>query len=137
MGKDTTVRVADVETAGGEKASGITLGGTEGYISRVANGQEDFVIFNTHDGFLQFYGVGNQFICEAWFNSDGRRAYGIINPNCTNAERVDLVTPYGQFTPRGKDILSLAQLKTAVQEYFLNVHEADFLAKIPHEDLDM
>ena len=95
------------------------------------------MIFNSHDGFFQFYGIENQFICEAWFNLNGRRAYGLINPNCTNTERVELVTPFGKFTPRERDIISLEQLKTAVREYFSNLEEADFLAKIPHEEIEL
>ena len=48
-----------------------------------------------------------------------------------------LVTPFGQYTPRKLDILSLEQLKTAVHEYFSNLEEEDFLAKVPHEKLKM
>jgi len=39
--------------------------------------------------------------------------------------------------PRERDIISLKQLKTAVWEYFSNLEEADFLAKVPHEKLEM
>ena len=95
------------------------------------------MIFESHDGFFQFYGVGDQFICEAWFNLGGRRAYALINPDCTNTERVDLVTPFGKYTPRERDIISLEQLQIAVREYFSNLEEADFLAKIPHEVIEM
>ena len=54
-----------------------------------------------------------------------------------NTERVKLVTPFGEYTPREMDIISLKQLKTALYEYFSNLEEADFLAKVPHEKLDM
>lgn len=127
----------DVETASGEKTERITFEEADYYISLVAEGKENHVIFESHDGFFQFYGVGDQFICEAWFNLGGRRAYALINPDCTNTERVDLVTPFGKYTPRERDIISLEQLQIAVREYFSNLEEADFLAKIPHEVIEM
>ncbi|MCI8403214.1 MAG: hypothetical protein HFI38_14175 [Lachnospiraceae bacterium] len=135
--KTGVLRVPDVETASGKKIERIVLKESDYYISLVAEGKEDFVIFKSHDGFFQFYGIGNQFVCEAWFNLGGRRAYALINPDCTNTERVDLVTPFGEYTPRELDIISLEQLKTAVYEYFSNLEETDFLAKVPHERMEM
>lgn len=135
--KTGVLRVPDVETASGEKTERIVYKESDHYISLVAQGDEDFVIFKSHDGFFQFYGIGNQFICEAWFNLNGRRAYALVNPDCTNTERVKLVTPYGKYTPRERDIISLEQLKTAVYEYFSNLEETDFLAKVPHERMEM
>ncbi len=135
--KTGVLRVPDVETASGGKIEKIVLKESDDYISLVAEGKEDFVIFNSHDGFFQFYGVGNQFVCEAWFNLGGSRAYAMINPDCENTERVKLVTPFGQYTPRERDIISLEQLKTAVYEYFSNLEEADFLAKVPHEKMKL
>ena len=135
--KTGILRVPDVETASGKKMEKVIFKEADYCISLVAEGKEDFVIFQSHDGFFQFYGVDNQFICEAWFNLGGRRAYGLINPHCTNTNRVNLVTPFGQYTPRERDIISLEQLKAAVEAYFSNLEEADFLAKVPHEELEM
>lgn len=135
--KTGVLRVPDVETASGEKIERIIYKESDYYISLVADGKEDFVIFSSHDGFFQFYGVGDQFVCEVWFNLGGRRAYALINPDCANTKRVNLVTPFGQYTPRERDIISLEQLKTAVREYFSNLEEADFLAKVPHEKMEM
>lgn len=135
--KTGVLRVPDVETASGEKTERIVLKEAEHYISLVAVGKEDFVIFQSHDGFLQFYGVDDRFVCEAWFNLNGRRAYALINPDCANTERVSLVTPFGRYTPRERDIISLKQLKAAVQAYFSNLEEADFLAEVPHEKMEM
>lgn len=135
--KTGMLRVLDVETASGEKIQSIVFKESDNYISLVAEGKEDFVIFKSHDGFFQFYGVGNQFVCEAWFKLGGSRAYALVNPDCTNTERVNLVTPFGRYTPREMDIITLEQLKTAVYEYFSNLEEADFLAKVPHEKMEM
>ena len=137
MPKTGVLRVPDVETASGEKTERITFEEADYYISLVVEGKENHVIFESHDGFFQFYGVGDQFVCEAWFNLGGRRAYALINPDGTNTERVDLVTPFGKYTPREREIISLEQLQTAVREYFSNLEEADFLAKIPHEEMEM
>lgn len=42
-----------------------------------------------------------------------------------------------QYTSWELDIISLKQFKTAVHEYFSNLEEADFLAKVSHEKLEM
>lgn len=135
--KTGVLRVPNVETASGKKIERIVYKESDYYISLVAEGKEDFVIFKSHDGFFQFYGFGNQFICEAWFNLGGNRAYGLVNPGCADTGRVNLVTPFGQYTPRKLDIISLEQLKTAVHAYFSTLEEADFLEKVPHEKIDM
>ncbi len=135
--KTGALRVPDVETASGRKIEKVAYKDSDDYISLIAEGKEDFVIFTSHDGFFQFYGLGDEFVCEVWFNQGGRRAYALINPDCANTERVSFVTPYGEYTPREKELLSLEQLKTALREYYSNLEEADFLAKVPHEKLDM
>lgn len=136
MPKTGVLRVPDVETSSGKIIDKVVLKETDYFIDIVAKGEEDFVIFKSHDGFLQFYGIGDQFICEAWFTLGGRRAYQMINPSCANRERVSLVTPYGEFTPRERGIISREQLEFAVREYFSNLDEADFLEKVPHEDCE-
>ena len=136
MPKTGVLRVPDVETGSGKIIKKVVLKETDYFIDIVAKGEEDFVIFKSHDGFLQFYGIGDQFICEAWFTLEGRRAYQMINPSCANRERVRFVTPYGEHTPRERDIISREQLEFAVREYFSNLDEADFLEKVPHEDFE-
>lgn len=135
--KTGVLRVPDVETASGRKFEKVVYNDSHDYISLVAEGKEDFVIFTSHDGFFQFYGLGDEFVCEVWFNLGGRRAYALVNPDCANTERVSLVTPFGEYTPRERDLLSREQLTTALREYYSNLEEADFLAKVPHEELDM
>ncbi len=135
--KTGVLRVPDVETASGKKIERIVFNEADYFISLVAEGKEDFVIFKSHDGFFQFYGIENQFVCEAWFNLNGRRAYALINPDCANTGRVNLVTPFGNYTPRERDIISLEQLKTAAREYFSNLEEEDFLEKVPYEKMEL
>lgn len=135
--KKGVLRVPDVEMASGEKVEKVVFNETDYYISLVAEGKEDFVIFHSHDGFFQFYGIGDQFVCEVWFNLGERRGYGLVNPDCEDATRVDLVTPFGQYTPEKRDILSLEQLKAALHAYYSNLEEADFLAGVSHEKLEL
>ena len=135
--KANRMRIVEVETASGQGNKKIIFEEAHYYISLVADGKEDFVIFQSNDGFFQFYGIGNQFICEVWFNLNGKRAYTLINPYCTNTERINFVTPFGQYTPRERDVISLEQLKTAVHEYFVNLKEINFLAKVPHEEIEV
>lgn len=130
-------RIVDVETASGQKNKRIIFEESYYYISLVADGKEDFVIFRSHDGFLQFYGIGNKFVCEVWFDLNGRRGHSLINPDCTNTKRINFVTPFGQYTPRERDIISLQQLQKAVHEYFVNFEEINFLAKVPHDIIEM
>lgn len=136
MPKTGVQRAPDVETGSGKIIEKVALKEMDYFIDIVAKGEEDFMIFNSYDGFLQFYGIGDQFICEAWFTLEGRRAYQMINPGCANRERVRFVTPYGEHTPRERDIISREQLEFAVREYFSNLDEADFLEKVPHEDCE-
>lgn len=135
--KTGVLRVPDVETASGLKVEKTVLNEADTYISLVAEGREDFVIFKSHDGFFQFYGFEDRFVCEAWFNLGGRRAYAIINPDCADTERVELATPFGRYTPKRRHIISRKQLETALNEYFHNIEEADFLERVPWEKIEL
>ena len=135
--KTGVLRVPDLETASGLKVEKIVLKEADYYVSLVAEGREDFVIFNSHDGFFQFYGFEDRFVCEAWFNLGGRRAYAIIDPDCADTERTELITPFGRYTPKRRHIISLKQLKAAVSEYFHNFEETDFLERVPWEKIEL
>ncbi len=135
--KTGILRVPDVETAGGVKAEKVVFKEADYYISLVSEGMEDFVIFKSHDGFFQFYGFGDSFVCEVWFNIGGNRAYMVINTDCKDTERTELITPFGRYTPRKNDVITLKQLREALLEYFQNIEERDFLERVPHESIDL
>lgn len=49
MPKTGVLRVPDIETSSGEKVERITFEEADYYISIVAEGKEDYVIFESHD----------------------------------------------------------------------------------------
>ena len=57
-------RVVDLETASGEKIDNVSERDVDFYIDMIENGEEDFIILNSQEGFLQFYGVDNRFVAE-------------------------------------------------------------------------
>lgn len=130
-------RAIDVELSSGQKTSNVLYREAEAYIQRVADGKEDFVIMSSADGFLQFYGVGDQFVAEMRVNlSDGDyHTYALIDPEkMQQTERISLTTPYGQFTPTGREVLSLELLKKVVRKYYENIREEDFLKNVSYLD---
>lgn len=69
------------------------------------------------DGFLQFYGVGDQFIAEMRVNlPDGDyHTYSLVDPEkMQQMERISLKTPYGPFTQTGREVLTLELLKKVI-----------------------
>lgn len=99
----------------------------------VDEGKEDFVILESHDGFLQFYGVNNQFVAEIRINlAEGDfRTYSLIDAEKANlTERISLITPYGQFTPTEREVISFNMLKAAAEAYYNSIDEKELLARI-------
>lgn len=89
------------------------------------------------DGFLQFYGAGDQFVAEMRVNlPDGDyHTYSFVDPEkMQQVERIQLVTPYGQFTPTGREVLTLKLLKAVVLKYYEEVTEEDFLKNVSYID---
>lgn len=131
------LRAVDVEMSSGQNEVNVLKSEIDDYITLVETGQEDFAILKSHDGFLQFYGVGNQFVAEMRVNLSGGdfRTYSIINKEKENAaNRIVLETPFGRYTPMERDVISLKQLKAAVEQYYGTVEEEDFLKGVPYVD---
>lgn len=128
------LRVIDVEQASGQKTKNVLYNDIDSYIMLVEEGEEDFAILSSLDGFLQFYGVNNQFVCEVRINipNNDFRTFSIINKNKERlVERIQLTTPYGSFTPRECEVVSLELLRTVVREYYENTNAEEFLKNIP------
>ena len=128
------LRVIDVEQASGQKTKDVLYNDIDSYIMLVEEGEEDFVILNSLDGFLQFYGVNNQFVCEASINlpDNDFRTFSIISKDKEHlTERIQLITPYGKFTPRECDVVSLELIRKVVREYYENTNAEEFLKNIP------
>ncbi len=131
------LRGIDVELASGQQIENVLHRDIDSYIMLVAEGQEDFIILNSHDGFLQFYGVGDQFVAELRVNlpKGDFHTYSIIDKNKKNlTNRIVLSTPYGQYTPLERDVVSLEQIKETVEKYYRTMDEESFLKEIPYVD---
>lgn len=130
-------RAIDIKLPSGEQIENVLHREINSYVEQVKNGEEDFLILLSQDGYLQFYGVNDQFVAEMRVDLPGGdfRTYSFINPaKADRTERIRLVTPYGSFTPMERDVISCKSLKTVVMEYYLNVNEEDFLSKVPYVD---
>lgn len=130
-------RAVDVELSSGKSMENVPYREIEPYIQLIAEGKEDFLILQSADGFLQFYGVDDQFVAEMRVNlPDGDyHTYSFVDPaKMQQVERIQLVTPYGQFTPTGREVLTLEQLKAIVGKYYENITEEDFLKNVSYID---
>lgn len=130
-------RAVDVQLASGTTEENVPYRNIDNYIMLIERGEEDFLILNSQDGFLQFYGVNNQFVAEVRVNlADGDfRTYSIINKDKEQRmERIQLTTPYGQFTPTEREVISLELVKTVVKKYYECISETDLLKEIPYVD---
>ncbi|MBQ8823405.1 MAG: hypothetical protein IJZ82_12240 [Lachnospiraceae bacterium] len=130
-------RTVDIETASGQQFKNAPHMKAEFYMGFVANGKEDFVIFSSHDGFLQFYGLDNQFVAEMRINypSGDFRTFSFINPEKENAlSRISLETPYGQYTPMERDVISFSQLRAVIENYYSYSASEEFVHKVPCVD---
>lgn len=130
-------RAVDVELASGKKTTNVLYREIDSFIRLIVEGKEDFLIMSSADGFLQFYGVGDQFVAEMRVNlPDGDyHTYSFVDPEkMQQTERISLETPYGQFTPTGREVLTLELLKKVVANYYENISEEDFLKNVSYID---
>lgn len=129
------LRVIDLQLSSGQTLENVLYQEIEPYLLLVENGSEDFIILNSHDGFLQFYGANNQFVSEIRINlqKGDFRTYSIIDGNKEQlVNRVRLITPYGQFTPTEREVISFEMVKKVVKKYYENINEEDFLREISY-----
>lgn len=130
-----TYRVVDIDTASGQNIKNVPYSNVDRYIGMVENGEEDFIILKSHDGFLQFYGVDNHFVAEMRVNyaTNDFRTFSFINQEKENAlERIVLETPYGRYTPMERDVVSYEQIKDIVRNYYKNPACEEFLGSVDY-----
>ena len=133
----STYRAIDMETASGQCIKNVLYKDAGFYIDFVESGDEDFLILKSHDGFLQFYGVDDEFVAEMRINypNGDFRTFSFIHPEKENAlGRVTLETPYGQYTPTEREVISYAQLCTVVENYYKHPNSEDFIRSVPCVD---
>ena len=131
-------RAVDVELSSGKRITNVLYREIDSFIRLIAEGKEDFLIMSSTNGFLQFYGVGDQFVAEMRVNlpSGDYHTYSFVDPEkMQQTERISLETPYGQFTPTGREVLTLELLKKVVTNYYENISEEDFLKKVSYIDM--
>lgn len=132
------LRVVDAETASGQMIPNVLYQEIDSYIMDVETGKEDFLILSSHDGFLQFYGINNRFIAEVRVNlpDNDFRVFSIINKEKEHlTQRITLTTPYGQFTPTEREVISLDSIQSAVRSYYNHHDTDDFLKDIPYVEV--
>ncbi len=130
-------RSIDVELSSGQKAENVLYREIESYIRLIAEGEEDFLILHSTDGFLQFYGAADEFVAEMRVNlPDGDyHTYSFVDPGkMQQTERISLITPFGRFTPTGREVITLELLKSVVLKYYENIWEEDFLKTVSYID---
>lgn len=125
-------RTITLEAASGQNNGNVPYNEIGYYIDLVADGDEDFIILKSSDGFLQFYGVDNSFIAEMRINYANKvfRTFSFVNKEKEKAvERIVLETPYGRYTPMERDVLSYEQLQDIVRNYYQYPVAEEFLEK--------
>lgn len=130
-------RAVDIELSSGKKATNVLYREIDSFIRLIAEGKADFLIMNSTDGFLQFYGVDDQFVAEMRVNLPGGdyHTYSFVDPEKMNkTQRVSLETPYGRFTPTGREVITLELLRDVVRKYYENITEEDFLKNVSYID---
>lgn len=128
-------RGVDVELASGRELVNVPYRDMDPLIALVADGKEQHMIMESHDGFLQFYGVHDQFVMEIRMNLQNNdfRTYSIIDREKEHmTDRIPLVTPYGRFTPMNREVIPLELVKTVIKKYYENLMESDLLKEIPY-----
>lgn len=127
-------RMIDIELESGYKQQNVRYEDIDEYILLIENGEEDFLILKSADGFLQFKGMNDQFVAETRINLPDKdfRTYSIIDKSKEHlTNRIRLQTPYGQSTPEEREVISLKLLRTVVREYYANADYDSFIQKIP------
>lgn len=130
-------RVINIELASGQCVENALHSDIDSFVSLIEKGREDFIILKSHDGYLQFYGIDNQFIMEVRVNLENNdfHTYSIINKDKEFlVERIPFATPYGEFTPMEQEVISLELVHTVIRKYYENIDEAALLKEIPYID---
>jgi len=127
-------RVINVLLPSGQRIENVPYRDIDEYIMLISEGKEDFLILDSQDGYLQFYGVNDQFVAEVRVNLvDGDfRTYSIIDKDRESlVDRIKLKTPYGEFTPTQREVVSLELIKSVVRKYYENITEDSFIKSVP------
>lgn len=135
-------RVVDVELVeAGYHEENVLYEDIETLLLTVVNGEEEYMILHSQDGFLQFFGMNDKFAAETRVNlSDGDfRTYSIINSTINKErkqamDRITVHTMLDKSEVPAREVISLEMLRAAVRAYYSNGEYDSFLKQIPHMD---
>ena len=131
-------RVVDVELVeAGYHEKNVLYEDIETLLLAVVNGEEEYMILRSKDGFLQFFGMNDKFVAETQVNlPDGDfRTYSIINKERKQAmDKITVHTMLDKSEVPACEVISLEMLRAAVRAYYSNGHYESFLKQIPHMD---
>lgn len=131
-------RVVDVELVeAGYHEKNVLYEDIETLLLAVVNGEEQFMILHSNDGFLQFFGKNDKFVAETRVNlPDGDfRTYSIISKDRKQAmDKITVHTMLDKPEVPAREVISLEMLRAAVRAYYSNGQYESFLKQIPHMD---
>lgn len=131
-------RVIDIELESGYKESNVLYQDIGKFIRMVDEGEEDFLILHSEDGYVQFFGFANQFVGETRCNLSDNEfcVYAFINrEKALCGKRITLSTPFGDFTPEEREVVSFDVICRIVQKYYENTNFNHFIKLIPCADI--
>ena len=131
-------RVVDVELVEAEyHEKNVLYEDIETLLLAVVNGEEEYMILRSRDGFLQFFGMNDKFVAETRVNlPDGDfRTYSIINKERKQAmDKITVHTMLDKSEVPACEVISLEMLRAAVRAYYSNGYYESFLKQTPHMD---
>lgn len=131
-------RVIDVELVeAGYHEKNVLYEDVEMLLLTVVNGEEEYMILRSKDGFLQFLGMNDKFVAETRVNlPDGDfRTYSIINKERKQVmDKITVHTMLDKSEVPAREVISLEMLRAAVRAYYSNGQYESFLNQIPHMD---
>ena len=105
-----------IETGNGMNTMASDYSILENIIYNINLGNEDYLTIKTDDGFMQLYGYDNKFVVELRINSEmDFTTYDLVKETKEDECRMELVTPYGVFTPISSHVVSLERVLEATK----------------------
>lgn len=131
-------RIVDVELVEtGYHKKNVLYEDIEALLLTVVNGEEEYMILRSEDGFLQFFGMNDKFVAETRVNlPDGDfRMYSMVNKERKQAmDKITVHTMLDRSEVPAREVISLEMLRAAVRAYYSNGQYESFLRQIPHMD---
>lgn len=131
-------RIVNIELVENEyHEQNVLYADVERLLLAVVNGEEEYMILSSSDGFLQFFGMNDKFVAETRVNlPDGDfLTYSIINEEKKHVmEKITVRTMLSESKISACEVISLEMLRAAVRAYYSNGQYEDFLRCVPHID---